>query len=164
MDIVRKNSPRFWLKSIDYTSSDSHEILYCGLRDTIKVLQKNGVKNIYLVAQLPQASAVVPLSANKLTGLFKFTEEEVNAILGESAEVYAERTQKITEILHKLTQEFSHVYLLEPAPYFLNTQKTGYEVVRGKTALYHDDDHLSAEGAALLKPLFEPIFADLAKK
>lgn len=80
MDIVRKNSPRFLLKSIDYASPDFHEVLYCGLRDTIKV-----------------------------------------------------------------------------------QQKTGYEIVRGKIALFRDDDHLSAEGAILLTPLFEPIFADLAK-
>ena len=56
------------------------------------------------------------------------------------------------------------MYFLDPAPYFLNAQKTGYDVVQGKTALYWDDDHLSEEGAMLLAPLFEPVFAGMEKE
>ncbi len=162
VDIPRKNSvARFSLKSLDFESEDPLEVLYFGLKETISLLRKNGVETIYLVGPAPQAAGYVPASANKLSGLFGLSTDRINGILGESAAAYQERTKEITALLKKLTGEFPHVYFLDPTPYLLNPQKTAYDVVRGKTALYWDDDHFSEEGALLLTPLFEPIFASL---
>ena len=161
VDIVRKNTITYPLRSFDYDSKDPNEVLYHSLKDTILLLQEHGIKNIYFVGSVPQPISYVPLSANKLSYLFGFTSEKINAIIGEPYKAYQERTKNVTQILQRLTKEFPHVYFLDPAPYFLNAQKTGYDVVQGKTALYWDDDHLSEEGAMLLAPLFEPVFQNM---
>ena len=161
IEIKRKNAILYPLKSLDEKSDDPYQALYRSLKDIILLLQENGVKKIYLVNSLPQANSSVPQSANKLSFLFKLTPEKINAALGETTEEYQERTGKIYPLLQALTEEFPGVYFLDPAPYFLNDQKTGYDVIRGKTALYWDDDHLSDEGAMLLAPLYEPIFQSM---
>ena len=159
--IQRKSSILNPLRSLDEDSTDPYRALYRSLKDTIILLQKNGVQNIYLVGAMPQASGYVPDSANKLSYLLNFSLERINAVIGEPFAAYQERTQKLTPLLQGLSKEFSHVYFLDPAPYFLNAQGTGYDVVRGKTAFYWDDDHLSHEGAMLLTPLFAPVYRSL---
>ncbi len=47
--------------------------------------------------------------------------------------------------------------VLDPAEYFLNSRGI-YGAMRNDDVLYFDTDHLTEEGAALLKPLFKPLF------
>lgn len=83
--------------------------------------------------------------------------------MGESVQAYETRTAKTKEVLDRLLQEFPDMHYIAPQPYFLNPQKTGYDVVKGTTSLYADSNHLSTEGVLLLKPLFETVFASLLK-
>ncbi len=163
VDIMRKTTITHPLRSFDYESDDPCEVLYRSLKDTILLLRKNGVETIYFVGSLPQPISYVPVSANKLSYLFGFSPEKINTVLGESDKAYQERTKNVSRILRTLAEEFPDVYFLDPAPCFLNTQKTGYDVIEGKTALYWDDDHLSDEGTIRLMPLLEPVFAELKK-
>jgi peptidoglycan/LPS O-acetylase OafA/YrhL len=47
--------------------------------------------------------------------------------------------------------------VLDPAEIFLNSRGI-YGVIKNDEVLYFDTDHLTMEGAALLKPLFSPLF------
>lgn len=159
VDIVKKSSKFNPLLSLENKKQkDAYAVLYDALLETVQLLKKNGINTIYFVASLPQASANVPQSSNTLAQLLKFSTEEVNELLGESIAQYKERTAKTKEVLLKLAKE-ENIHLLNPAPYFANTGHSGYAVVDDRHAFYYDDDHLSIDGALLLKPLFEPIFA-----
>jgi len=47
--------------------------------------------------------------------------------------------------------------VLDPAEIFLNSRGI-YGVIKNDEVLYFDTDHLTMERAALLKPLFSPLF------
>lgn len=159
----RKNTLYNPLRSFDNDLEDSYEVLHAALKETIILLKEHGVKNIYCVGSIPFPIGVVPLSANKLSGLFHFNNEKINAVLGESVQAYETRTAKTKEVLDRLLQEFPDMHYIAPQSYFFNPQKTGYDVVKGTTSLYVDSNHLSTEGVLLLEPLFETVFASLLK-
>lgn len=159
VDIVRKNTVFDPLKSFDNPKLSSERVLFAALEKTVRIFKENGVKRIYFVSSVPQAKSLVRNSANKLDFLFGCDEKLINFVLGESREEYEERTKNVYAVLHELAEKYSDVYILNPAPYFLNQEKTGYDVVKDYVCYYPDDDHLSKEGVFLLKPLFEPLFA-----
>lgn len=72
---VRKNTLYNPLRSFDNDLEDSYEVLHAALKETIILLKEHGVKNIYCVGSVPFPIGIVPLSANKLSGLFHFNNE-----------------------------------------------------------------------------------------
>ena len=161
VDIVKRASVLYPLKSLESKQNDPYLVLYEALKETVRLLKQNGVKEIYLIGSLPQASANVPQSSNTLAQLFGFSTEKVNMYLGESFTHYKERVAPTNAVLMKIAEEDAHVHVLDPAPYFAGTSHAGYDVVDEEHAFYYDDDHISVEGAQKLKPLFEPLFAGL---
>lgn len=159
VDIVRKNAVFHPLKSFDDPNLSSVQALFSALEKTVQVLKEYGVKRIYFVSSVPQAKAVVKDSANKLEFLFGYDTEWINAILGESREEFDARVKDVRAVLGELAEKYPDVCVLDPAPYFLNGKKTGYDVTKGYVCCFSDDDHLSKEGAVLLTPLFEPVFS-----
>lgn len=161
VDIVKKASVLYPLKSLESKEQDPYLVLYKALKDTVRLLKENGVKEIYFIDSLPQASANVPQSSNTLARLFGYSTEKVNKYLGESFARYEERVAPTKAVLQQLAQEDTHVHVLEPAPFFAGSSHEGYDVVDEEHAFYYDDDHISVEGALKLKPLLEPVFHEL---
>lgn len=159
VDIVRKNTVFYPLKSLKDGNCSPEQALFLALAETARILKENGVKKIYVVSSVPQAQAVVCDSANKLAYFLGYDSEAINRLLGESVQEFAQRTQRVRLIFERLADAYPEIVFLNPAPFFLNEKHTGYEVVRNKKSLYSDDDHLSAEGALLLEPLFAPVFS-----
>lgn len=164
VDIVKRASVLYPLKSLENKEDNPYLVLYEALKETVQLLKQNGVKEIYLLGSLPQASANVPQSSNTLARLFGYSTEKINTFLGESFTHYEERVAPTNAVLMQLAQEDEQVHLLEPAPYFASSSHAGYDVVDEEHAFYYDDDHISVEGALKLKPLFEPLFAGLQER
>lgn len=159
VDIVKRASVLYPLKSLESNEQDPYLVLYKALKDTVRLLKENGVKEIYFMDSLPQASANVPQSSNTLARLFGYSTEKVNKYLGESFAHYEERVAPTRAVLEQIAQEDTQVHILEPAQCFAGS--SGYEVVDEEHAFYYDDDHISVEGALKLKPLLEPVFREL---
>jgi hypothetical protein len=126
-----------------------------GLIDTIEALRKTGCK-IWIMRQVPRSNWDVPraLALNALRG-------------GESAALdrpIAEHraADAGAEIAFSgLEEKFQNVEVLDPIVYFDNGMG-GLRIAADGKALYRDDNHLTIAGAMRIKPLFEPIFAEIA--
>lgn len=110
---------------------------------------------------MPENSYFIHNNASLLA--LSYPEEEINRKLGVSLEEYNKRNEEVLKILKDVEQEYEFVKLLDPTPFLLNGEKNGFIVVKGGKSLYFDNNHLSNDGAALLKPLFEstPIFQNM---
>lgn len=75
--------------------------------------------------------------------------------LGTSVSAYSGLTKPMDDIFNQLSKMGATV--LDPTTYFMNADGL-YGVVKDDQVLYWDKDHLTVEGAAMLAPMFEPIF------
>ena len=69
--------------------------------------------------------------------------------------------QRQDTIFAGLSVRFPGVTILDPSDLFVTNNLC--RVVVGGKALYCDDNHVSTDGAMLLRPLFEPIFQGIKK-
>ncbi len=82
--------------------------------------------------------------------------------MGIPLDEYRKDFQRENPIFDGLSMEFQNVTILDPAELFVNQKQLCRLEENGK-ALYCDESHLSAAGAAVLKPLFDPIFLGIGK-
>jgi hypothetical protein len=127
-----------------------------GLLDTISALRDTGAR-IWIVRQVPKPRLDVPQALASAV-LHGHDPEEVGLPLAE----YRKEFQRQDPIFEGLATEFPGVTVLDPTSLFVGS-KNLCRVVEGGKALYCDDYHLSAAGAMLLRPLFEPIFRGMGK-
>lgn len=128
------------------------------LRDTVSLFRDNGVQNIYIQMPLPEPKKHIPRYAFYSRLFFPLTDEEFNAKFQESVEEYHIRCKDVNAALQEIEKEFPEVTLIDSPSVFLNKEKNHFLAIENNTSYYYDDDHLSAEGAALLYPLYENIF------
>ncbi len=119
------------------------------LLQTIRTLLKMGT-SVYVLKDVPEHDTDLPA----LTALA--------ALHDVSLEPLAITREKHTKANRYLAATFDQIpqmgaTILDPAGYFLNHDGL-YDVVKNDQILYWDGNHLTVEGAALLTPLFEPIF------
>ena len=127
-----------------------------GLLDTISALKDTGAR-VWIMRQVPGHRWNVPhaLVSAVLQG---HDPEELGMPLAEQRE--AQRLQD--PIFEGLATKFPGVTVLDPTGLFVSPKNLCRVAEDGK-ALYCDNNHLSAAGAMLLRPLFEPIFRGMGK-
>ena len=116
---------------------------------TVQTALKSGAR-VYVLKDVPHPGFDVPrlVAINAMHGMDL-------SLLGTSASAYAAMNKPMDESFNQLSKIGATV--LDPTTYFTNSHGL-YDVVKDDQVLYWDNDHLTVEGAALLAPMFEPIF------
>jgi hypothetical protein len=116
---------------------------------TVQTLLRSGAR-VYVLKDVPHPGFDVPrlVAINAMRGM------DLNR-LGTSRSEYSDLNKPMDETFNQLSKIGATV--LDPTAYFINSRGL-YGVVKDDQVLYWDSDHLSVEGAALLAPMFEPIF------
>lgn len=116
---------------------------------TAQTALRSGAR-VYVLKDVPHPGFDVPrlVAINAMHGM------DLNR-LGTTTSEYSDQNKCLDETFDQLSKMGATV--LDPASYFINSRGL-YGVVKDGEVLYYDNDHLTVEGAALLAPLFEPIF------
>jgi hypothetical protein len=116
---------------------------------TVQTILRSGAR-VYVLKDVPRPGFYVPqeVSLNVMHG-------KDLSLLGSTPSEYSDLNKPMDEIFDQLSKIGATV--LDPTTYFINSHGL-YGVVKNGQVLYRDDNHLSVEGAALLAPMFEPIF------
>jgi len=132
-----------------YTASKTFGEQLCG---TIQRIIDAGAR-VYVLKDVPHPGEAfdVPRVA-ALCARYKGDLER----LGLKRDQYELENRQLDPIFEQISQLGATV--LDPSDYFLN-RKNIYGVVKDNQLLYRDFHHLTVEGARMLTPLFEPIFA-----
>lgn len=138
-----------------YELASGSEQIRKSIRKTIVSLNASN-SNIYIMKEVPKPRWDVPraLAITVLKGQNPDT-------IGITPNEYQKETQRQNPYFQGLSAEFSNVTILDPSASFL-TRNGFYRIEKDGKALYCDDSHLSAIGAANLRPLFEPLFRDIS--
>lgn len=123
-----------------------------GLVETIDALKGTGAK-IWVMKQVPQHHVNVPRA---LASAVFHGHDPLDYELPLAEHRKAHQTQD--EIFTGISG--AEVAFLDPTELFV-TQGNKCMIAKLGKALYRDDHHLSITGAMLLRPLFEPIFAEM---
>lgn len=128
-----------------------------GLRNSIIALQEKEEPgpSIYVLRQVPHPQWHVPRALDIATIAGRPYDD-----LGLRLDEYRQEFQRQNPCFHGLPAEFPNVTVLDPTELFLG-KKGLFSVEANGKALFSDDNHLTAAGAAQLQPLFEPIFQAL---
>jgi peptidoglycan/LPS O-acetylase OafA/YrhL len=110
----------------------------------------NAGAHAYVLKDVPTPGFDVP----RITALTALRGGELEA-LGETPEHLRQANAALLPTFEQLAQMGATV--LDPTDLFLNS-KGIYGVLKNDEVLYYDSHHLTVEGAALLKPLFSPLF------
>lgn len=123
-----------------------------GLIDTINALQNTGAR-IWIMKQVPEHPWNVPrvLGLAAMKGL---DPEKLGLTLAEFHREFPGNDP----IFDGLSASFSNVTVLDPTALFINSSGRCRMAENGRS-LYSDKHHLSAAGAMVLRPLFEPMVA-----
>lgn len=145
--------PRCTLQLGEETATDSAAKLVLmerGLRDTVAALRASGAKHIWILEEVPFQPYHVPraLAWARLRGLA--------LPHGITTEEHATRVAQISRMFASLTAP--DVSTIDMAPAMLAAPQRGLLTADGRPA-YYDRGHVSVAGTALLRPVFEPIFA-----
>ncbi len=149
------------LKHSLYPTLNIENAISKSLEEIILEAKQNGVKDIFIQLPLPEPYKSIPHYAYKMNTILNYSDDEINNKLGESIQDYNKRTKTTFKIYYTIKKKYANVHIIDPRPYFTNTNNTHYIVVKNNHALYYDDDHLSMEGVNLLAPLYQQIFLDI---
>ncbi|MFO1482523.1 MAG: acyltransferase family protein [Verrucomicrobiaceae bacterium] len=128
----------------------SHE----ALAGTVKVLKDtNANTRIWIMRQVPNPIWPVP-EAVALKVIQGCDPEDFGIPLAE----HQLDCQRQSSLFEGIAGESAQVTVLDPTALFVNPQKQLCRVVANGRVLFCDDDHLSAAGAHMLRPLFVPAF------
>ena len=132
---------------------DNDEIppLRSGIIATINALNGSGTR-IWIMREVPIQHWDVP-NALATTVWHGGDPEKIGLPLAE----YQKEFKRQNPIFEGLAAKYAGITVLDPT-YFLVSSNNLCRVVEGGKPLYCDNSHLTATGAMLLRPLFEPIF------
>jgi len=114
-------------------------------------------RNVYLVKEIPEQFDFVSRDAFYRAAR---TGEEVT-MQSVSLAAAKDYTALSSAIIDKAAV-MPGVHVIDPFPILCNSSEC--PISEGSTILYRDEDHINADGAALLKPLFDPIFNKISGK
>lgn len=126
------------------------------LISTIEALQKSGTR-IWIMRGVPSLRGNVPnaLATAVMAGR---DPDEIGLPLSE----HRQESMRQDPLFSGLATQFGNVTVLDATDLFLN-RSNRCRVAEGGEALYYDENHLTAAGAMLLRPLFEPLFQGTTK-
>ena len=111
-----------------------------------------GERNVYIMKQTPEQPEFDPRKAfYKAVATGK--EIEIQGITSAENTAFRSNADAVIDSVAKIRG----VYVIDPSS-VLCSEQSGCPLQRGEVLLYRDNDHVSPAGAALLEPLFEPIF------
>lgn len=128
--------------------SRNEDVLASGLRTTVARLQQMG-KRIFIVAAVPEVGVDVPSFLSRARYLHR--DVAIDVPLND----YTERNAEFVAALHEIAATYSVSILY---PHQLLCDSTACRVAQDGKPLYHDDDHLSMDGALFLERMFAPAF------
>ena len=120
-----------------------------GLIQTVRAVMDSGA-HVYVLKDVPEPGFDVPRVVTRTA--LRHGDFET---LGLTREQHQQTNAALEQTFEQLAQMGATV--LDPAKIFLNSRGI-YGVIKNDKVLYFDTDHLTVEGAALLKPLFSPLF------
>ena len=149
LDLIRRRHIKIVIIAARWTFYLPTEQFKKNLMLTVQTALRSGAR-VYVLKDVPHPGFDVPRLAaiNAMHGM-DFSQ------LGTSVSAYADLNKPMDETFKQLSKIGATI--LDPTTYFINSDGL-YGVVKDDQPLYWDDDHLSVEGAALLAPMFEPIF------
>lgn len=118
---------------------------------TVRALMSAG-SQVLLLRDVPAPGFDVP----RIAALTTLRGGDIHS-LGLSKEKHQQAHAALEPTFAELTRMGATV--IDPADLFLNPHGI-YGVLKNDRILYYDSHHLTREGAALLSPLFEPVFAE----
>jgi len=124
--------------------------LHRSLQDTISAMNGTGAR-IWIMRQVPKQRWNVPRVLGTVAWRGGDPEE-----LGLSLVEYRTEFRRLSPIFDGLAVESGALTILDPIDMLVKNNVC--RVAHEGEALYRDEDHLTAAGAMLLRPLFEPIF------
>ena len=148
-DFVAKKHVRAVVIAASWSYYGPPGVVGTRLAATVQAVMTSGA-HVYLLKDVPDTGFDVPRFAT-LTAL----RHGSLAKLSIPAEKYAADNHNYEPIFNHLSQ--MGVTILDTPKYFLNGDGR-YDVIRNGKLLYSDNAHLTAEGAKLLAPMFEPLF------
>ena len=116
---------------------------------TVQTVLRSGAR-VYVLKDVPHPGFDVP----RFVAIYAMHGMDLSR-LGTSVSAYSDLNRPMDETFNQLSKMGAIV--LDPTSYFMNSHGL-YGVVKDGQVLYWDDGHLTVEGAALLAPMFEPIF------
>lgn len=119
------------------------------LIQTVRALMNSGA-HVYVLKTVP----IPGFDAPRLAAITALRGGDFET-LGITKDQHQQSRAPLEQTFGQLAQMGATV--LDPAEYFLNSRGI-YGAMRNDDVLYFDTDHLTVEGAALLKPLFKPLF------
>lgn len=138
------------------TSTQNAELLEEKMRQTIEVLQTNGIK-VSLIAGTPEIGDDVSNMMAK-SALYK-RGDDLNMLLAPTIAEYEARQKSSNAFLQMLSNEYDlKIYWPHQE---LCDEKYCPVLDREGRPLYRDDDHLSLYGAEKLEPSIQPLFMSL---
>jgi lysophospholipase L1-like esterase len=155
VDFVAKNHVRAVIMAASWSYYHPSEVVGTRLAATAQALRTSGAR-VYVLKDVPDTGFDVPRFAT-LTALRHGSLAELSI----SPEKYAADNHNYEPIFDHLSQ--MGVTILDTPEYFLNADGR-YDVARNGKLLYSDNAHLTADGAKLLTPMFEPLFQARASK
>ncbi len=118
---------------------------------TVSTLQAGGAR-VYLVKDVPEPGFEVP-RVIALRALGGGTLDTLGTTPAQHLRAHAPLQSTFDQLAR------AGAILLDPAPAFL-APGGSYRVIKDDQVLYFDTNHLTVEGAALLTPLFQPLFQE----
>jgi hypothetical protein len=128
-----------------------------GLLDTMEALKDSGAR-VWIMRQVPAHPWDVPKAVASAICRGQDPEQ-----LGLPVAEHRKLSRSEDAILEGLAAQCPGVTFLNPTDLFVDDAGLCRMVQGGKT-LYSDKDHLTLDGAMLLRPLFEPIFAGTGRR
>lgn len=119
------------------------------LIQTVRALMNSGA-HVYVLKTVP----IPGFDAPRLAAITALRGGDFET-LGITKDQHQQSRAPLEQTFGQLAQMGATV--LDPAELFLNSHGL-YGVIKNDDVLYFDTDHLTVEGAALLKPLFKPLF------
>lgn len=139
-----------------YVGSSGADRIQRAFRETMSALHEP-TRRFYIMRHVPKPRWDVP-RALALACLHGVDPDDLGVPLDE----YLRDSQRLDSCYEALSAEFSNVAVLDPIELFLGRNEM-CRIEKNDKALFCDDSHLSAAGAAELRPLFEPIFQLIGK-
>ena len=134
-------------------AQDRPALLSTGLHRTIQALQDAG-RQVIIIGPVPEVGHNVP-SVNHIA---KITNRDVNEMIAPSIKAFEARNARSFSIL-KTVAEALAVPVLWPSGVLCNAEMCIVALEDG-TSLYHDDDHLSTEGARYVSTILDAELAE----
>ncbi len=129
------------------------------LEKTIRLFKKEGVKNIWILKEIPQNKKIKSLHTFGLNAW-----KGIDLDLGDPLSTHR-KDSAISDLIFKEISSDNAVHILDSSPLFFQNRKTCLVVdKKSYIPLYRGAHHLTSDGAKILSPLFKKVFNEISSR